>query len=465
MAYPDYEISFIVHTDACKDGLGAVLYQRQDGRTRFIAYASRSLTPAEKNYNLHVGKLEFLAMKWAVSDQFRDYLYYAPKFTVYTDNLLTYILTSAKLNATSLHWVGELADFRFQVKYRPGKSNSDADTLSRIPLNIEDYMLTCCEGSSLEVIQTAICSAQFQSQDDFPWLTALTHSITALDADHTIPIDQQIDLQQAQELDPVISRVAHLIKTGKRPSVRETKGESRDVKQLLFEWDKLTLGSDNVLYRKTSTNAQVVLPWQLHRIIFKELHEDMGHLGVERVFDLAKARFYWPHMKDDITHFVTKVCRCIKQKPPVVKQREPLKPIVTTAPFQMVSLDFLHVEASVGGYQYIIVVMDHFTRYAQAYATKDKSAKTAAERVYNDFVLRFGVPETIHHDQSGEFENKLFYNLDKLIGARHSRTTPYHPQGNGQDERFNRILLLMLRTLPERNKSRWRDHLHKVVHA
>ena len=130
MAYPDYEKPFIVHTDVCKDCLGVVLYQLQDGRTRVIAYASRSLTPAEKNGNLHAGKLEFLALTWAVSDQFRDYLYYAPEFTVYTDNNpLTYILTSAKLNATSLRWVRELADFRFQVNYRPGKSNSDADTL------------------------------------------------------------------------------------------------------------------------------------------------------------------------------------------------------------------------------------------------------------------------------------------------------------------------------------------------
>ena len=117
MAYPDYQRPYIVHTDASKDGLGAVLYQKQEETVRVIAYASRSLTNAEKNYHLHAGKLEFLALKWAITDQFRDYLYYAPKFTVFTDNNpLTYVLTSARLNATGLRWIGELADFNFNIR-------------------------------------------------------------------------------------------------------------------------------------------------------------------------------------------------------------------------------------------------------------------------------------------------------------------------------------------------------------
>ena len=139
MAYPGYSQPFILHTDSSEKGLGAALYQRQDGKLRVIAYGSRTLTAARKNYHLHSSKLEFLALKWAITEQFRDYLYYAPHFTVYTDNNpLTYVLPSARLNATGHRWVAELSDFHFTVKYRPGTANKDADTLSRMP--IEQYI-------------------------------------------------------------------------------------------------------------------------------------------------------------------------------------------------------------------------------------------------------------------------------------------------------------------------------------
>ena len=157
MAYPNFEKPFVLHTDASKDGLGAVLYQHQNDILRVVAYGSRTLTPAEKNYHLHSGKLEFLALKWAICDQFRDYLYYAPSFKVYTDNNpLTYVLSSAKLNATGLRWIGDLADFNFTIHYRPGKANIDADTLSRMALDDIAYMESCTEVIPHEVLQTVV---------------------------------------------------------------------------------------------------------------------------------------------------------------------------------------------------------------------------------------------------------------------------------------------------------------------
>ena len=132
LAYANYQRPFKLHTDASENGLGAVLYQKQDDDTEcVIAYASRTLSKSNRNYDSH--KLEFLALKWSITERFHEYLY-GGHFEVYTDNNpLTYILTSAKLDATGQRWVASLANYNFKIFYKSGKLNIEADALSCIP--------------------------------------------------------------------------------------------------------------------------------------------------------------------------------------------------------------------------------------------------------------------------------------------------------------------------------------------
>ena len=228
MAFPDYEQPFVVHTDASQDGLGAVLYQRQGGKLRVIAYASRTLTPAEQNYHLHSGKLEFMALKWSVCDKFRDYLYYAPSFVVYTDNNpLTYVMSSAKLNATGQRWVAELADFNFTIKYRPGHANSDADTLSRIPLEMEKYMTQCSKEAPASLAVKAI----IQAQEETP-LTLLASICTSdqVDTEQDEQVIQEVtkrDMIDAQKNDPLLRQVIQFKERNQTPTPATWKTASK----------------------------------------------------------------------------------------------------------------------------------------------------------------------------------------------------------------------------------------------
>ena len=136
LAFADLEKPFLLETDTSSEGLGAVLQQKQEGgKYHPIAYDSRALHGSEKNY--HSSKLEFLALKWAVTEQFEEYLLYKP-FTVKTDNNpLTYILTTPNLDATGHWWVAALAKFNMKIEYLRGTDNKVADTLSRIEARLD----------------------------------------------------------------------------------------------------------------------------------------------------------------------------------------------------------------------------------------------------------------------------------------------------------------------------------------
>ena len=171
----------------------------------------------------------------------------------------------------------------------------------------------------------------------------------------------------AQMKDSTLKQVREWVSKGEKPkSCQVSNFASRT---WLKEFPKLKLDSDGILWSKYKEPGgkeyhQMALPTAMKQVVYDELHCKMGHLGPERVIALARERFFWPGMSSDITHYVSKVCTCLKDKKPTFNGRAPMKPIVTTCHFELVSIDYLHLEKSSGGHEYILVVVDHFTRFA-----------------------------------------------------------------------------------------------------
>ena len=232
------------------------------------------------------------------------------------------------------------------------------------------------------------------------------------------------------------------------------------------EFKHLLVGSDNILYRKIKgkDDKQVVLPSRLKPLVYKKLHVNMGHLGYDRTLELIRDRFYWPQMNDEVKHFVGKIYKCVKDKRPVRLPQVPQKNITSSAPMELVVLDFLHLDTCVGRFQYLLVITDHLPS-TQAYLTRNKEAKAAAEKLFNDYILRFGMPGKIIHDQGREFENKLFQQLPKSCNIKktsHQAIPSPVQQASGTDEPS---IISMLKTLESSENKSWKNHINKLVHA
>ena len=297
----------------------------------------------------------------------------------------------------------------------------------------------------------------------------LCHGAQAVDAlskDKTPPGMTPLEWCQAQSQDPILSQIIGEINNKTIGKMKIKMGMPSELKALIRNRKLLTL-KHGVLYKRSKVDARtkhlLVVPPSHRQKALEGCHDQVGHLGQDRVLDLLRDRFYWPGMHVDVISYINSCPRCLRRKSQ--PDKAPLVNIETSQPLELIHLDYLKIEPSKGNIENVLVITDHFTRYAQAFPSKTQTALATAKLLWNNFILHYGFPSKIITDQGRNFESELMEHLCQLAGVQKLRTSPYHPQTNGKCERFNGTLLNMLGTLTPEQKKDWKSHVPALVHA
>ena len=451
LSYPDFQKPFILETDASGEGLGAVLAQRQDdGSVKPIAYASRSLQKHERNYG--VTELEGLGVVWAAK-HFRPYLYGHP-CQVFTDHeALKSLLNTPQPSGKLARWGMQLQELDLTIQHRSGKSNANADALSRHPLQ------TSLTGSPDDIVIGGVfaCTSQdnttVESPGDEPTLASLDNTTVESPGDEPT-------LASLQRADSELKPLVEYLETGTLPAV------DKDARKIVLGSPQYTL-EDGILYRVEGDGTlRVVPPTDMREGIFTVAHGGRfgAHLGEAKVYSEMRRHYWWGGMRRDISRW-TRGCIVCATRNVGRAVKVPLTPIPVSGPFDRVGVDVIQFPRSRQGHQYAVVFVDYLTKWPEVFPVADQSATTIADLLVKEIVSRHGVPSEVLSDRGKAFLSGLMQEVQKLLGFRKANTTAYHPQTDGLVERFNRTLTAMLAKTVDKKGPDWDEILPYVLFA
>jgi len=388
------DLPVVLATDASPFGLSGILsHTMPDGSERPIAFASRSLTTAEKNYS-QLDK-EATAVYWACK-KFYDFLY-GRKFTLVVDNkpMMTILHPEKKLPVLSatrmLRYAQFLSGFDYTIMHRSSSDHTNADYLSRspLPLNQHDIQLV---------------------DDDYQYQESIVNTI----ATETITSK---DIQRETTSDPELSQLKTNILEGN-----------------LYDTE-LTV-QEGILFRGT----RVIIPQSLQPAILQELHST--HVGIVKMKALARNYCYWKNIDKDIEALVKSCKQCCD-----VKTNPAKAPIhnweVPTKNWQRVHFDYAGPFMG----HFFLLVVDAKSKWPEIYATKRDPTTASTIHYLREIFSRHGLPEILVSDNASIFKSKEFTDFCSRIGTRQRLIAPGHPATNGQAERYVQILKQKLKCM------------------
>ena len=431
-----------------------MLAQTIGGKEQVVAFASRTLTKAERRYC--ATRREMLALVWAIR-HFRPYLY-GTMFTVRTDhNSLKWLQNFRDPEGQLARWLEVLAEYQFTVEHRPGSKHVNADALSRIPCK-QCGLQEKLEETPVEAVMVTEILPKNNSTENGSWA----------------PTWSSEELRTLQQADPGLQPVIQWYTNDAIPVAFPQEG-SHALQTLWTQRQQLLL-KDGILYRKWEDvpgrgrhqHLQLILPQELVPTVLDALHNHptAGHLGVTKTLQKVRSRFYWPGQRRDVEDWCRACNSCASRKMLPKSRHAPLQLHQPGVPLQRVAMDILGpLPETERGNRYILVIADYFTKWTEAFPMSNMEAHTVAKLFVYNFVCRFGAPDYLHTDQGRNFESNLFSEICKLLGVSKTRTTPYHPQSDGLVERFNHTLLNMLSIAAQDQECDWDVQLPLIMMA
>jgi transposase InsO family protein len=461
LKFPDFTKPFTIRTDASDYGIGAVLGQNdEDGHEHPVAYVSRSLTKAERNYE--ATKREALACHWAVHKQFRFYVY-GRHFTLVTDHsaLVATFGTKEPPPGQLARWAMDLGGYSFDITHKPGKGHVPPDTLSRT--------------SNLRTTPPDAEPAETESGEGlYNALRNVTNSSLFLVSDASTITEPKAlandKLHAEQRKDAEVKQMIDYLENDILPD------NDKEAKRIALLADQFMI-KDGILYhihydhrptRTTTVWTQKVIPPRLRQAVLVACHDSSfsGHLDVQRTYARVSTLYYWRRMYSDVKEYVESCNPCATRKSPRSRGQAPLQDhFIPSRPWQYVGVDLLGPITADNVKKWVVVFMCKFTKYPEAFVIDDSSSEIIAKIFVNQIVCRYGAPEYLLSDQGSNVSSHLIEEICKIVNTKKIQTTAYNPQSNGMTERFMSTLATMLSMYAAQHPETWAEHIPHVLFA